>query len=78
MPDNELALQLPDTVCERSPDLVGYEPHTVDFEPDDSEQRRQLFVAFMDARRAGKRVLLVRDKAGRVALWQRSVEFWSS
>jgi hypothetical protein len=76
MAADEPALQLFDAVSERSPDLVGYEPHTVDFDPSDPEQRRQLFNAWQDARRRGKRVLLVRDHAGRITLWQRSLEFW--
>lgn len=66
-----------EAVDERSPDLVGYEPQTVEFDPENPEDRRQLLVAWMDARRLGKRVLLVRDSTGRMSLWQRAVEFWN-
>lgn len=61
---------------ERSPDLLGYEPTTSSFDPDDDEEARQFLALWNDAQQAGAIVQASRDDSGRLTLCRQVCPFW--
>jgi hypothetical protein len=56
--------------------LIGYEPRTVEFDPRNPAEAREFLTAYREALANGGRVLPVRGRRGKLAVWQEAVEFW--
>lgn len=65
------------TVHERSPELLGYEPTTSSFDPDDDDEARQFLALWAEAKDAGAVVKASRDDSGRLTLCRHVSAFWS-
>ena len=64
------------TVREWSPELVGFEPTTNPFDPENPDDARGFLAALEDARRVGGELHIVQDDRGQVSIWTRRSEFF--
>ncbi len=65
-----------DPVPEGAEELIGYEPLTREFNPQDPEQAQEFLAIYREAQSSGHRILAVRSKRGRLCVWQEALEFW--
>lgn len=63
-------------VAEDAERLIGYEPRTVEFNPQNPAEAREFLTAYREALANGGRVLPVRGPRGKLAVWQEAVDFW--